>query len=252
MVTAQGLATASKAIGALGTGIGAIGSMFGLGSSGGTSLYKSAKLMRYQAELDQQMERRMTKWQNKHGMLMAREGLERAGYNPLLALGASPSTASESVGMSQLPTGSTASFNISQGIDTLLQLAELEKKKAETQNIKYGALGSRLMNWYNALKGKNSNNAENSLQELKSDVKNKAFELLPSLDALGNSDLIKPSNTAKSVPNNISKSNDIKKMVKNVSKDILINSPMSKASLYGLFGYGIYKNLKNAYKRSKK
>ena len=71
-----------------------------LSFGGGTSYSGSKKLMDYQSALWQ----RDTQWLNENGWSQMRKGLINADYNPLLAIGSSPSSAPMSNATANQPT----------------------------------------------------------------------------------------------------------------------------------------------------
>lgn len=124
------------AIGAAGTlakGIGALGSMFSHG--GGTDISASKELARYNMNLNKQY----TQWLNENNYSFMRKGLEKADYNPMLALGASPqqgslapSTAVE--GNQVNPLNAVSALNTA--ANTRLQEQQAETEIAKRENLK--------------------------------------------------------------------------------------------------------------------
>lgn len=114
----------------------ALGSFLGgsnKGSSGGTDIGASMSLMRYQTDLQKEY----SQWLNENSYSQMRTGLENAGYNPLLAVGATPQQGQ--VGMANAVSGNTASFSG-------LQAAQALKVLADTDISKFGKLGAILKN----------------------------------------------------------------------------------------------------------
>lgn len=116
--------------------IGTFGSLlgsFGHSSGGGLDVAGNMQLMRYQTDLNKEM----TQWQNENQWKFMRKGLEDANYNPLLALGASPST-----GNVGLATGSESTSSSSVGLNGLASImntaanTKLQEQQALTEYSK--------------------------------------------------------------------------------------------------------------------
>lgn len=110
----------------------ALGGLLG-GSSGSSNdtTGQSMALMRYQTDLQKEY----SQWLNENSYSHLRTGLEKAGYNPLLAVGATPQNGS--VGLGSAGSGNTASFDGQKALEALNTLADTAKTKT-------GVLGSIL------------------------------------------------------------------------------------------------------------
>lgn len=108
----------------------ALGGLLG-GSSGSSNdtTGQSMALMRYQTDLQKEY----SQWLNENSYTHIRTGLENAGYNPLLAVGATPQ--SGTVGLGSAGSGNTASFDGQKAIEALNTMADTAKTKS-------GVLGS--------------------------------------------------------------------------------------------------------------
>lgn len=85
--------------GLVSAGLGALGDIVGGFASNAMSAYQAKKLAQYQAGLNYEYSKKQFKYQNLNGMKQARKGLEKAGYNPMLAITSgqgSPMSASSS------------------------------------------------------------------------------------------------------------------------------------------------------------
>ncbi|QXN75184.1 DNA pilot protein [Microvirus mar37] len=117
---------------ALGVGASLLGG-FNSASGGGTSIAGSKALMDHQLSLNKDY----TKWMNENGYSQMRTGLENAGYNPILALGASP--ASGSVGIANATEGTSAkgvTLNNLASIMNTTANTKLQEQQAETEFAK--------------------------------------------------------------------------------------------------------------------
>lgn len=117
-----------------------LGGLFG-GKSSSTTSYdgsSSKELMRYQDQLT----REQSQWLNENSYTHMRTGLEKAGYNPLLAVGASPQTGSVGLGAPML--SNTANFSGAEAISSLLNMANIANVKANTDATLLGKLGQLL------------------------------------------------------------------------------------------------------------
>lgn len=170
--------------GAIGAGIGALAGAFSSGNSGaGVSPAMSKDLMRYQMSLNKDY----TQWLNENQYGFMRTGLESAGYNPLLALGASPQQGA--ISPVAATDGDMSGFSGLNAVQSFASLKNTAKVVAETNSIKYGPLVSKMINWSktlgsgSALKGakdivkniiNNARDATNSNLVLKGYVSNTA------------------------------------------------------------------------------
>lgn len=86
----------------------------------------------YQQQSDQW--RANTEWYNDKGYSMLRAGLEKAGYNPLLALGAQPLNGATVQGSAMTTTGETnaTSFNGTMPISMSAYRAQMDNMRADT------------------------------------------------------------------------------------------------------------------------
>lgn len=114
---------------AIGSAVGGLLSSLNFGSTGSTSVFKSNQIANHQFNL----QKNYTKWLNENGYSQMRTGLEAAGYNPLLAVGATPQ--SGTVGLGSAVSGNTATFDGSKVVDALNTMAS-------TAQVKTGVLGS--------------------------------------------------------------------------------------------------------------
>lgn len=109
----------------------ALGGLLGgsSGSSVGFDINASKELMDYQDKLT----REQSQWLNENSYTHMRTGLEKAGYNPLLAVGATPQNGS--VGLGAPMSSNTASYDGQKAIEALNTMADTAKTKS-------GVLGS--------------------------------------------------------------------------------------------------------------
>lgn len=134
-----------------GVGAGAVGALSGLfgGKSGGTDIGASIALMNHQNELQKDY----TQWLNENSYSQMRTGLENAGYNPLLAVGASPQ--SGATGIATATSGNTAQFDGQRALQSLLTLAQVKNIQADTDMKNAGIITKFLgTGFVNSAKGK--------------------------------------------------------------------------------------------------
>ena len=173
-----------SAIGKVGAGIGKVGAKVGgflaknagtignvaggllgglnLGSSGGTDVGASKALMDYQFGLQKDY----TQWLNENQWQQMRTGLENAGYNPLMALGATP--ASGAIGMGSAVSGNTAQFSGLDAVSALSGLANISNVQADTEQKLLGTvahlfgtkLGKKAQNLADSIIGSIENTAK--------------------------------------------------------------------------------------------
>lgn len=136
-------------------------------SSTGVDVGASKALMKYQAKLN----RRETQWLNENQYSFMRTGLENAGYNPLLAVGATP--ASANISPVQASVSNTAQFGLG---DVISNFDKAEK-------FVYGDLYGKLRRIKNFMSRGMSNTAkylglDDELVGLRKAVKNTASNFI--------------------------------------------------------------------------
>lgn len=132
------------------------------GSTGGTSLNQSKILAQHQFNLS----KKYTQWLNEQGYSQMRTGLEKAGYNPLLAVGATPQN-----GMQSMPvatTGSAQGFSGQDAINALVSMANVANLKADTDGKLLGKLSQFIGTKY---AGKVSGIVDNLLDSIQNTAK---------------------------------------------------------------------------------
>lgn len=175
----------------------ALGGLFGgsSGSSVGYDINSSKELMRYQDELT----RNQTQWLNENSYKQMRTGLENAGYNPLMALGATPQAGS--VGLGSPMSSNTANYSGADAISSLLNMANIANVQADTDTKSLGVITKYLGTKYGKMAGKlvdklldniqNTAKVNDKIKEagsnvLKGYVSNDAsFDYAPEYDELG-------------------------------------------------------------------
>lgn len=129
-------------------GMGLFSSLFGSKSSGGgTDIGASKTLMNHQMELNKQY----TQWLNENGYSQMRAGLEKAGYNPLLAVGATPQQGS--ISPASATGNEVTTFDPATLLDAAATVASIRKTNAETDQIKLGKVGAITKNLFGLVKG---------------------------------------------------------------------------------------------------
>lgn len=132
----------------LGAASNVLGGMNFGSSSSGIGIGASKELMDYQYEL----QNRQTQWLNENSYSQLRTGLERAGYNPLLAMNASPQ--SSALGVASAPVASSAQYSLGDIAGNMLKDTERRLKDGS-------GLITRLDNFLKSIDGALSNVAEN-------------------------------------------------------------------------------------------
>lgn len=150
--------------------VGLLGGFSGSSNASGFSLADTKRLTDYNIEKNKEY----TQWLNENSYSQMRLGLENAGYNPLMALGATPQQGS--VGVNPINSGSTASFNGQEAFNALAQIAALKKLEAETDATRLGPIGNMINTWFGdgsstakKLKGKFSDFINDILDRAKED-----------------------------------------------------------------------------------
>lgn len=108
-------------------------------SGGGTSVRDSMRLMSHQNNLQKDY----TQWLNENSYKQMRTGLENAGYNPLLAVGASPQ--SGSVGIANATEGTTAKGVQMQSMANIFNTVantKLQEEQAKSEQAKQANLSA--------------------------------------------------------------------------------------------------------------
>lgn len=149
---------------------GLIGGLGGSSNPVGFSFDDTKRLTDYNIQKNKEY----TQWLNENSYSHMRLGLENAGYNPLMALGATPQQGS--VGVNPINSGSSASFNGQEAFSALAQIAGLKKIEAETDATRLGPIGNMINTWFGdgsstakKLKGKFSDYINDILDRAKED-----------------------------------------------------------------------------------
>lgn len=133
----QNVAKALPAIATVGSIVGGVATSRG----GGTSVYKTNKIATHQMELNKQY----TQWLNENGYSQMRKGLETAGYNPILATGATPQQGTMSAPMATEST-TARSVNLNDIVGLTNTQASTDNIKANTNATNLGIIGKFLGN----------------------------------------------------------------------------------------------------------